>query len=273
MSELNELVGSLFKELIDSVRIPEPLEVAPGLTVTNPTKKQANELMKATTEEEAQRIIFGDQFDKAMELFDPQPVQVWNAFMEKYNEHFFGSKSQDQICLVAQLFERYWKALNWDFQHILNHNVLDYFAAPCRCGQCRERHGDFANRYVSRRTWDQFISHYECLLAWRGSYTQAMYLSDPEVIDMQANAPDEDWKSGGKPGLWQWTKEMDAAYYIADQVQAGRIRNPDDFRPYPRPELPAEKERKRRKERKVNSGIEAALARGAAAAKANWVQL
>lgn len=90
MSEnLEDMVGSLFKELVDNVRVPEPLPVAPGLIVTNPTKKQANELMKAISEEEAQKIIFGDNYDKAMELFDPQPVQVWNAFMEKYNEHFF----------------------------------------------------------------------------------------------------------------------------------------------------------------------------------------
>lgn len=86
---LSELVGSLFKDLIDSTRVPEPLEIAPGLTVTNPTKKEANALLNATTEEEAQKIIFKDQFDRAMELFDPAPVQVWNKFMEKYNEHFF----------------------------------------------------------------------------------------------------------------------------------------------------------------------------------------
>ena len=90
--ELNEMVGSVFADLIASVRVPEPLEVAEGLTVTNPTKKQANMLIAANTEEAAQRIIFGDQFDRAMELFDPQPVQVWNKFMEKYNEHFFGGK-------------------------------------------------------------------------------------------------------------------------------------------------------------------------------------
>lgn len=87
--ELNDMVGSLFKDLIDSVRVPEPLEITPELVVNNPTKKQANELLKAVTEEDAQRIIFGDDYDKAMALFDPQPVQVWNAFMEKYNEHFF----------------------------------------------------------------------------------------------------------------------------------------------------------------------------------------
>lgn len=94
MSDLSETVGTVFADLIASVRVPEPLDVAPGVTVSNPTKKQANELMKATTEEEAQRIIFGDSYEAAMEIFDPAPVQVWNAFMERYNEHFFGDKSQ-----------------------------------------------------------------------------------------------------------------------------------------------------------------------------------
>lgn len=92
MSDVSEMVGSVFADLIASVRIPEPLVVAEGLTLKNPTKKQANDLMKAIGEEAAQRIIFGDDYDRAMELFDPQPVQVWNAFMEKYNEHFFGAK-------------------------------------------------------------------------------------------------------------------------------------------------------------------------------------
>ncbi|QXO14256.1 tail assembly chaperone [Mycobacterium phage Chaser] len=269
-AELNELVGSLFKDLIDSVRVPEPLVVAPGLVVQNPTKKTANALMNAKSEEEAQKLIFGDDYDKAMELFDPQPVQVWNAFMDKYNEHFFGSKSQQQIAYVADVIKRYWKALTWDFQHILGVNVLDYFSAPCRCGQCRERHGDFAARYATRRTWDQFVIFYEALLSWRGSYTQALFLNDPEVIDAQAKASDADWKPQ-KPGLWQWTKEMDAMYFIADQVQASRIRNPDDFKPFPRPVVPAEAERKKRKERKINSGIEEALARGAEAAKWNYL--
>lgn len=111
---------------------------------------------------------------------------------------------------------------------------------------------------------------YEALLTWRGSYTQAMFLNDPEVIEVQANAPEDEWKQQ-KPPLWGWTRELDAMYYVADQVQAGRIRNPDDFRPYPRPVVPAEVERKRRKETKVNRGVEDALARGAEAEKWNYL--
>lgn len=94
VEELGELVGSLFADLLAEVRVPDPLEVAPGLVLKAPTKKQANDLLHATTEEQAQKVIFGDKYELAMELFDPQPVQVWNAFMEKYNEHFFGDKNQ-----------------------------------------------------------------------------------------------------------------------------------------------------------------------------------
>lgn len=159
----------------------------------------------------------------------------------------------------------------WDFQHILGVNVLDYFAAPCRCGQCCERYGaDLGARGVSRRSWDQFLMFYEALLNWRGSYTQALFLSDPDVIDAQANAPDSDWKPQ-KPGLWGWTKELDALFYVADQAQANRIRNPDDFKPYPRPVVPAEAERKRRQMSKADSGLGAAFARGAEADKWNYV--
>ena len=159
----------------------------------------------------------------------------------------------------------------WDFQHLLQVNALDYFAAPCRCGQCRERYGDGLNaRYVSRRNWDQFILFYETLLGVRGSYTQAMFLNDPDVIDVQADAPDSEWQSRPPP-LFQWTDQLEALYSIADQVQAGRVRRVEDFKPYPRPVVPAAVERKSRKERKQSSGIDAALARGIEADKWNYL--
>lgn len=152
---------------------------------------------------------------------------------------------------------------------MLGVNVFDFLAAPCRCGQCLERYGsDLSVRYASRRTWTQFLMFYEALLSWRGSYTQAMYLNDPDVIEAQVSAKDDDWKPS-KPGLWQWSKEMDALYFIADQVQAGRIRNPDDFKPFVRPVIPADIERKRRKETVQESGIEEAMARGLRAAEAS----
>jgi hypothetical protein len=83
----------LFSELIATVRVPEPLTVTPGIVLGCPTKKQVAELQRpGVTEEEAQRSIFGDQYEAAMELFDNQPLFLWNKFMDRYNEHFFGDK-------------------------------------------------------------------------------------------------------------------------------------------------------------------------------------
>ncbi|SKI64874.1 Uncharacterised protein [Mycobacteroides abscessus subsp. massiliense] len=94
MKVVEDAVSDFFAELVGEVRVPEPLQVAPGIVLTCPTKAQVNELMKAKTEEEAQKLIFGDAYDEAMKLFDPHPIQVWNKFMDKYNEHFFGDKSK-----------------------------------------------------------------------------------------------------------------------------------------------------------------------------------
>lgn len=161
------------------------------------------------------------------------------------------------------MVERYWDAIQWDFQKELDVNALDYFAAPCRCGQCKERYGTHPNgRYVTRRTWDQFLSFYETLLSVRGSYVQSMYMTDPDVIKAQLEIPDEDWRKPYKPPLFGWTKEIEALYHLSDQVQAGRVREADQFKPHPRPVIPVEQERKARRERKQTGGVDEAMQRG-----------
>lgn len=90
-SAAKEEFEDLFSELIATVKKPEPLVVTPEIVLECPTKKQVAKLQApGTTEEEAQREIFGDQFDAAMELLGNAHYQVWNKFMERYNEHFFG---------------------------------------------------------------------------------------------------------------------------------------------------------------------------------------
>lgn len=71
--------------------MPEPLKVSSDIVLECPTKKIVSELQKpGLTEEEAQRVIFGDHFEAAMELFENAPLFIWNKFMERYNAHFFG---------------------------------------------------------------------------------------------------------------------------------------------------------------------------------------
>ncbi|WP_131804709.1 MULTISPECIES: hypothetical protein [Mycobacteroides] len=160
---------------------------------------------------------------------------------------------------------RYWRAIEWDFQHLLGVNALDYFAAPCRCAQCRTGDTD----YVSRRDWDQFIRFYETCNARRGSYCQSAALTDPVVIDLQASAPESDWEPGPPP-LFGWSAEIDALTNIADQLIASRSAGSKDVKYYPRPVIPAEKERKKRKANKQDNGLEAALERGRKAAALNY---
>lgn len=149
---------------------------------------------------------------------------------------------------------------------MLGVNALDYFAAPCRCAQCRSGSTD----YVSRRDWDQFIRFYETCNSIRGSYCQSAALNDPQVIDLQASAPDSEWEPGPPP-LFGWTLLVDAVTNVADQLIASRSAGAKDVKYYPRPVIPAEKERKRRKAAKQEQGLEAAMKRGQDAARWNYL--
>lgn len=80
----------LFAELVATVKVPDPLPVAPGIVLTCPTKDQLEGIQAATDEVAAQKLIFGDSYDEAVKIFGEQPVGIWNAFMSRYNEHFFG---------------------------------------------------------------------------------------------------------------------------------------------------------------------------------------
>lgn len=83
----------MFSELLATVKVPDDLVVTADLVLTAPTKSQLSDLQVAQLsrdEELAQKIIFGEQYDAAKKLFDDKPAGIWNAFMERYNEHFFG---------------------------------------------------------------------------------------------------------------------------------------------------------------------------------------
>lgn len=86
---------SLFAELVGSVRVPEPIVVVPGkLEVKYPPARQLNELLTAVTVDAQMRAVFGEDYEYAESLFGAQPIEVWNKFMEKYNEHMFGDRDK-----------------------------------------------------------------------------------------------------------------------------------------------------------------------------------
>lgn len=84
---------SLFAQLVASVRTPEPLVVVPGkLVATYPPARQLQQLLTAVSVDAQIRAVFWDNYEVAEELFGGQPIDVWNGFMKKYNEHMFGDK-------------------------------------------------------------------------------------------------------------------------------------------------------------------------------------
>lgn len=93
VEQLGEDAENLFAELVASVRIPEPLVVVPGKLVVNyPPTRQLNQLLMSVSVDGQMRAVFGDDYEVAEELFGSQPIEVWNKFMERYNQHMFGEK-------------------------------------------------------------------------------------------------------------------------------------------------------------------------------------
>ena len=66
-----------------------------GLTLHEPTKTQIDAWRAATTIEEGERALFGDQYDAVHELFDNLPVHIWENFNVLYLKHMFGTDGED----------------------------------------------------------------------------------------------------------------------------------------------------------------------------------
>jgi hypothetical protein len=93
VEQLGEDAENLFAQLVSEVRVPEPLVVVPGkLTVGYPPARQLNQLLTAVTVDGQMRAVFGDDYEVAEEMFGSQPIEVFNKFMEIYNQHMFGDK-------------------------------------------------------------------------------------------------------------------------------------------------------------------------------------
>lgn len=93
VEQLGADAENLFAQLVAEVRVPEPLVVVPDKLVVNyPPTRQLNQLLTAVTVDQQMRAVFGDSYEQAEELFGSQPIEVWNKFMEIYNEHMFGEK-------------------------------------------------------------------------------------------------------------------------------------------------------------------------------------
>lgn len=107
------------------------------------------------------------------------------------------------------------------------------------------------------RNWGQFMRLYQTVSQVTGSYTQALQINDPDVIDAMCEIRMEDDGKPHPPRWWRFTDEMHRLTDIADQLIASRAHG-EGVKFYPRPINPAAKERKRRMERVQDDKIEQA---------------
>jgi hypothetical protein len=85
----------VWAELISANVVP-PLKVK-GVVLPQPTKAQVDAWRLATTAEEGERALFGDQYDEIHAIFTDQPEYIWENFNLKYLSHMFGSGDEAQM--------------------------------------------------------------------------------------------------------------------------------------------------------------------------------
>ncbi|MDM2418418.1 Uncharacterised protein [Mycobacteroides abscessus subsp. massiliense] len=68
-----------------------------GLVLKEPTKTQIDKWRSATTVEEGERALFGDQYDAVHAVFDNEKQHVWENFNVLYLKHMFGTAGEDDL--------------------------------------------------------------------------------------------------------------------------------------------------------------------------------
>lgn len=129
------------------------------------------------------------------------------------------------------MINKYLSAIEWDFQTI-GINVLEYFQGR------------------PDRDFSQFLRFYETFMKVRGSYIQASYLDDPEVIEEMIKVPEAEWSKRHPPALFGWTELVDKITDVGDQLIAQRAHDAKKVKFYPRPKIKAAE---LRKEKRLNT--------------------
>ncbi|WP_433568061.1 hypothetical protein ACQP1O_43235 (plasmid) [Nocardia sp. CA-151230] len=79
-----------FYDLQQEIDVPKPYVLTEDITISPLTRRQFIEIETAENETAAERIIFGEQYDAVIALFEDQPYAVWHAFTRDINRHLFG---------------------------------------------------------------------------------------------------------------------------------------------------------------------------------------
>jgi hypothetical protein len=137
------------------------------------------------------------------------------------------------------LVDRYWDALEYDFQvHLNGLRAMDWIEG--------------------KKDWREFYRLKAHL--GRGTKYWAARLSDPQVIEMLAAEPEKRGRGGSTPDLEGWTPLMEALADIKDHLIAVRVAHtrsdPHSVQWSPRPVSPVAEMRDRRRQAKLTSSIE-----------------
>lgn len=79
-----------FYDLQKEVGAPAPYVLTEDIVIPPLTRGQFVELDRAPDDDAQNRVIFRDQYDAVMALFEDQPLAVWSAFTTDINRHLFG---------------------------------------------------------------------------------------------------------------------------------------------------------------------------------------
>lgn len=87
-------VVSVFEKLRNEVKTPPPLVINENITLECPTSRQVRDSQRATSEEDANRILIGEKYDELFELFLDYPPHMWAEFHQRYIDHFFDIRQE-----------------------------------------------------------------------------------------------------------------------------------------------------------------------------------
>ncbi|APQ42133.1 tail assembly chaperone [Mycobacterium phage Aziz] len=95
-----DAVDEVWMKLQTENHIPPLVIKVPGhetLTLPEPTKTQIDAWRTAKDVAEGERALFGDQVELVHEIFDNQPVHIWENFNVMYLKHMFGTTGDDDL--------------------------------------------------------------------------------------------------------------------------------------------------------------------------------
>ncbi|APQ42134.1 tail assembly chaperone [Mycobacterium phage Aziz] len=185
-----DAVDEVWMKLQTENHIPPLVIKVPGhetLTLPEPTKTQIDAWRTAKDVAEGERALFGDQVELVHEIFDNQPVHIWENFNVMYLKHMFGTTGDDDLKRLREIVDRYWAAICWDCQHLLNFSAYEYFQWE-HVGP----KADGSPWWQRKRPMEELMQFFDTLMNISGTMTNEAVLLDPQTIEWMGSRKDTD---------------------------------------------------------------------------------